>query len=70
MSGVSGRTASISSRESEPSPPELIEVVTSSISSGGDDPVAVGGVAVPGVRLDAAAVAWRRLQLREEHLLA
>jgi hypothetical protein len=29
MSGFSWRTASISSRESDPSPPELIEVVTS-----------------------------------------
>jgi hypothetical protein len=70
MSGFSGRTASISSRESEPSPPELIEVVTSSISSAVDDPVAIGRVAVPGVRVDAAAGAWRQLHLREEHLLA
>lgn len=35
--GISGSTAVISSRVSEPSPPELMEVVTSSVATAGED---------------------------------
>ena len=105
MCGFSGSTAAISSRVSDPSPPELIDVVTSSVATTGevgssnlactsaaqcewtspvsttalrtgecddpvDDAVAVGGIAVPRIGVEAAAGPRGQLHLREEHLLA